>query len=208
MNRRCLYCSWKCSCSPAGCSQANFNQSGSTDHVPKIREHRHQLLTYSPWWACTAWAEIPVLLLLLCCCYSTRSAVHPSHCSVDTASAARVKSACSSFWSELQEAPSFPLVGAPLPVMWNTSPQTWAAGRCGADALRGSGSDGLSSRGWDLFLVVTWHKRKRCVKLLLSFSFVPIREWILSVFSLHFKAKYLILLGWRKNPDQSVETWH
>lgn len=77
----------------------------------------------------------------------------------------------------LGQVPSFPPVGAPLPVLWKTSPQTWAAGRCGADGLCGSGSGGLFSQGWHLLLVLMQQWRKRCVKLFL-FSFVPIREWI------------------------------
>lgn len=158
----------------AGCSQANFNHSGSTDHVAKAGEHEHQLLTYSPWWACTAWAEISVLLCF-CCALATQPVVafalltavwmQPQQPESSQCTLLFDQNYRTAVW-HLGPAPTIPLLGAALPVMWNTSPPTRAAGRHGADALCSSGSDGLSSQGWDLFLVVTSHKSKCCVKLL------------------------------------------
>lgn len=189
MNRDSLHCSWECVCSPAGCSQACFNWLGSTGHVAK---HSSTGTNCSP----TALGGLvqPGLKcgvpFLLCCCYSVRSAVHPFHCSVDTAWAARILCALL-FWSILQEGTVVSMADPKLPTR-----------RCSNSSIVKYLSRDLSSCAWCAsqlwywwFLVVTWHKRKCWWKLLLSFSFTPIREQDPFLFNLCFKAKQLILFA-------------
>lgn len=145
-----------------------------------IWDHGHQLLTCSPWWAWTAWAEISILPFLLCCCSSAPSAVHASHSSAGTASAARDKSGV----QEGSVAPTFPLIVFHC--------QECEIALPGPEQLAWGWWDvcfwfrWFVLKEWDLFLVVTWYKRRHSVKLL--FTFIPIKEWVLSLFNLYFNA--------------------
>jgi len=171
VNRRCLYGSWKCSCSPAGSSQANFNWYGSTDHAAKIQVHRLRLLTSSPWWACKP--GLKSLFSRFCCAVAAQPIVWfalltaawtpPRQPERSQRALPFDQNDRRAAWC-LGPAPSFALWV--LRCRWGEMPHT----------LRASGS--VSSQGWDLFLAVTWHKRKCYVKLLLSF---PIRVWIPSL---------------------------